>query len=384
MTMRRNHNRRDFLKRVLVAGSLFGLAGRVFGGDVSIEQEIGNRTNFWRNLAQVHTLMFDEKKKEYSFKELLHDENRENCFYLYDDDTVEELRFDEELGIYVFNGGTERRRKIKAGENLSKGLGKIKISRELSLEAKKRAEDMSSENKLSHESAITPEIISHVNHPSYRIVDDHMATYYHRLPLVMFGLTEIGVGIATDKINRGHVYTAINFDLVKARSSYRGFHVVSLPGDNQIEVPTSFYEGGENPNPMPEDTDRRAGFPITVCFNSQNGMGRKIENLIWTVNGESGYKEKIWIPERRFSIGGEDLGVMTQSPTLEGTEYEVAIRADVYYVKGPVKKNFDGRWMKDGKLVEPFKYAYRFKFKTMGTRLEKPLGNLKPGYSRGK
>lgn len=93
-------------------------------------------------------------------------------------------------------------------------------------------------------------------------VDAWMATLYHRVPILEPHLERVGFACA--RARRQGWVTLLN--LKAGTSGGDRPHAVFYPADNQRDVPLNFPNGGEIPNPIPEDKTGRAGYPITAFF----------------------------------------------------------------------------------------------------------------------
>ena len=93
-------------------------------------------------------------------------------------------------------------------------------------------------------------------------VDAWMATLYHRVAMLEPNLERIGFACVRGR-RQGWV-TVLNVSAGRAKGP-RPFPVY-YPAGNQIDVPLSFPESGETPNPIPEDKTRKAGYPITASY----------------------------------------------------------------------------------------------------------------------
>lgn len=92
-------------------------------------------------------------------------------------------------------------------------------------------------------------------------VDSWLATLYHRVPVLEPNLRKVGFACARGR--RQAWVTVMN--ITSGRDKGRP-HAVFYPAPDQTGVPLHFPNGGETPNPIPEDTDGRAGYPITAFF----------------------------------------------------------------------------------------------------------------------
>jgi hypothetical protein len=93
-----------------------------------------------------------------------------------------------------------------------------------------------------------------------KAVDGWMASLFHRVPILHPHLKTVGIG--AEKGGQWGWVTLL--DVMSGRVAGRTAGPVAWPVDKQTDVPLAF--GGEIPNPIPEDKDGKAGYPITVTF----------------------------------------------------------------------------------------------------------------------
>ncbi|KAF0243707.1 MAG: hypothetical protein FD180_3123 [Planctomycetota bacterium] len=98
-----------------------------------------------------------------------------------------------------------------------------------------------------------------------RAVDGWMASLFHRTPLLEPSLAKIGFG-AVENGERGWfvVVDVMGGKGGGKKPAGKGVQPVVYPKDKQKDVPLAF--GGEVPDPIPEDRDDHAGYPITAQF----------------------------------------------------------------------------------------------------------------------
>ncbi|MEQ8983098.1 MAG: CAP domain-containing protein [Deltaproteobacteria bacterium] len=102
------------------------------------------------------------------------------------------------------------------------------------------------------------------------VVDQWMASFFHRVPLVHPGLERVGVGFAE---RGGQRIFVVDVEPEAAAS-----RVVVVPADAARDVPIAFA-GPELPNPIPNDADGAGGYPITVTFPPTTKVGGVVAKL---------------------------------------------------------------------------------------------------------
>lgn len=102
------------------------------------------------------------------------------------------------------------------------------------------------------------------------VVDQWMASFFHRVPLVHPELRRVGVGFA----ERG----AQRIFVVDIEPEAPASRVVVVPADGARDVPIAFA-GPELPNPIPNDADGAGGYPITVTFPPKAKVGGVVATL---------------------------------------------------------------------------------------------------------
>ncbi|MEK6809165.1 MAG: CAP domain-containing protein [Nanoarchaeota archaeon] len=152
----------------------------------------------------------------------------------------------------------------------------------------------------------------------------HMATPLHRLPLLTWEVDNIGIGYA--KLD-DTLASVISFHYrVMMNKAKMNKDPVIFPYPNQKDVPLA-YAGGERPDPISEDNDKKAGFPITVTWyggNPPRNLTAQLKNL------KTGKLVDSWISTPDYPLVKNDwanLGVyvMAKDPLLPRTGYEVTL-----------------------------------------------------------
>jgi uncharacterized protein YkwD len=143
-------------------------------------------------------------------------------------------------------------------------------------------------------------------------VDWLTSTLFARMALLHPDLKRIGLGAANDKMGRSFTVIDIN------RGRGLGQPLL-VPADQQKDVPLA-YAHPDLPDPIPEDKDRKAGFPITVTFWSDVSVKR----VTATLKDSASQEVEVWLstPEKPAGpaplqrnticlIGKEPLQAMT-------------------------------------------------------------------------
>lgn len=110
-------------------------------------------------------------------------------------------------------------------------------------------------------------------------VDAWMGTLYHRVPILAPNLKSIGFGCATGQ--RQGWATVMN---VQSGRDQTPVGPIFYPVPDQKNVPLAFPITGEEPNPIPDDPDRRAGYSITAIL-PRNTPLQKATGKLTTADG---------------------------------------------------------------------------------------------------
>ena len=159
-------------------------------------------------------------------------------------------------------------------------------------------------------------------------VESWMATLYHRVPILEPNLRTIGFGCARGR--RFGWVTVLN--VVTGRDKSPRPHAVFYPVPDQTDVPLNFPNGGEEPNPIPDDKDGRAGYPITAFFprgatpteatgKLTNPAGNEIP--VWFSSGEKIANPKY--PNHQ----GDTICLIAKDPLAANTTYHVHLQGQV-------------------------------------------------------
>jgi uncharacterized protein YkwD len=150
-----------------------------------------------------------------------------------------------------------------------------------------------------------------------------MATLYHRVPLLDPTLERIGLGHAR---STGVGWVSV-LDVRRGKQGKRE-RTVTFPANGQQGVRLAFA-APEEPNPIPDDRDGRAGYPITVTF----APGEVPEKLAATLTDADGKDVEAWVstPGRpanpRFApFQGTTVCLIAKDPLRSGTMYRVRLQ----------------------------------------------------------
>jgi uncharacterized protein YkwD len=156
-------------------------------------------------------------------------------------------------------------------------------------------------------------------------VDSWMATLYHRVPILEPHLQTIGFGCARGR-RQGWI-TVLN--VTHGRASSARPAAIFFPAPDQIDVPLSFPNGGEEPNPIPEDKDGRAGYPITAFFPIREPLleasGRLADSKGAPIRCWVSTPEKLANPDFK-AHQGNTVCLIPQGPLAANTTYQVHLQ----------------------------------------------------------
>jgi uncharacterized protein YkwD len=156
------------------------------------------------------------------------------------------------------------------------------------------------------------------------VIDQWMATLYHRTFLLDPELKRVGLGHARD--SRNHWISVLDL------SSGRGDERVRIyPVEDQKDIPLA-YPGREVPDPTPEtkNIDQPGGFPITVTF----APGLPVKEVTASLRYGDRHDVAIWLstPEKpAFTPGHQHntVCVIAREPLRPATTYTVSVSARV-------------------------------------------------------
>src|SRR5581483_11216516 len=159
-------------------------------------------------------------------------------------------------------------------------------------------------------------------------LDAWMATFYHRVPILDPQLRTIGFGCARGR-KLGWI-AVLNVGTGRDRAARP--EPVFYPVPDQKDVPLSFPAGGEEPNPIPEDTDGKAGYPITATFPDRTAPAR----AKGTLTDDQGRAVPCWFssPEQPANPQyprhqGTTVCLIPKDPLAPGTTYQVRLQGEM-------------------------------------------------------
>jgi uncharacterized protein YkwD len=146
-----------------------------------------------------------------------------------------------------------------------------------------------------------------------------MSTLFHRLPLLDPNLRRIG--FAADRgENSGWV---VVMDVSRGKGSDRP---VLFPAAGQKDVPVA-YHAGERPDPIPQSTDRKAGYPVTVRFPPTVSV-RDVRARLADADGRG---VPVWVstPEKTVDrdLQRNSVCLIAKQPLRAGSTYTVTVSA---------------------------------------------------------
>ncbi|MSU78778.1 MAG: DUF4339 domain-containing protein [Gemmataceae bacterium] len=159
-------------------------------------------------------------------------------------------------------------------------------------------------------------------------VDAWMATLYHRVPILEPNLRTIGFGCARGR-RQGWV-TVLN--VVTGRDRAVRPNAVYYPAPDQTGVPLNFPNGGEEPNPIPDDKDGKAGYPITAFFPETSPL----KNASATLSNAKGESVACWFSNAEKPANpkfpkhqGNTICLVPHDPLSARTMYHVDMKGQL-------------------------------------------------------
>jgi uncharacterized protein YkwD len=153
-------------------------------------------------------------------------------------------------------------------------------------------------------------------------LDVWMATLFFRLYLLNPEIRRIGLGLARHP-QRGWICV---LDVYRGRGSDE---IVIYPIDGQTHVPVAF-PGHESPNPIPEATVDRAGYPVTVTFP----RSFSVKNAVAVLKDASGREVDAWVstpekPAYKTEYQANTVCLFAKEVLRPTTAYAVKVTATV-------------------------------------------------------
>jgi hypothetical protein len=156
------------------------------------------------------------------------------------------------------------------------------------------------------------------------VADRWMASLFHRLPLIDPTLSRVGIAYVEGGKFGGYAVV----DSLSGRTGKWAGPVV-YPADKQTDVPLEFQH--ENPDPIPESKDKKAGYPVTVGFPREVA----VRNAQAVLKDAAGKEVPVWVstPEKpaasqeRFQRNS--IALIAQAPLEPETKYSVTVSARV-------------------------------------------------------
>jgi uncharacterized protein YkwD len=163
------------------------------------------------------------------------------------------------------------------------------------------------------------------------LVDDWLATVFIRPLLLDPDLHRIGWGSVRDP--RGGWFAVL--DVSRGKGSQ---DVVIYPPDGQKDVPLA-YPGTELPDPIPQATQKRAGYPVTLTF-PRNATVRGVTARL----AKGGEEVPVWLstpekPAQHEPRQRNTICLIAKEPLEPDTAYTVTVKAQV----GGAAWSYEGR-----------------------------------------
>jgi hypothetical protein len=164
-----------------------------------------------------------------------------------------------------------------------------------------------------------------------KTVDYWMGTTFHRIPVLAPGLKSIGAGYA-----EGGRYKCVTLVDIFSDVGPADRDIVVYPGKGQKGVPVGFglmnerVKIIEHPDPMPQDTDKVAGYPITVMFT----RNQKVTCAAAVLKDAPGKRVPVWTYSPEHPAYDRDtqqntITIIPRDYLLPDTRYTVSVEAYV-------------------------------------------------------
>jgi uncharacterized protein YkwD len=157
-------------------------------------------------------------------------------------------------------------------------------------------------------------------------VDTWMATLYHRVPILEPNLKSVGFGCT--RVRRQRWVVVLNVHTGRDNRLPRP-QPVFYPAADQTGVPLHFPIFGEEPNPIPEDSTGRAGYPVTAFFPHDTPL--KSASAIFTDN--AGKEVPLWFSSLETPANpkfaknqGNTVCMIPKEPLRPNTTYRILLR----------------------------------------------------------
>jgi uncharacterized protein YkwD len=154
-----------------------------------------------------------------------------------------------------------------------------------------------------------------------RALDECIASLFQRASLLQPDLEKIGIGVSCP--NRDWYVVLDTKSKVTAESPVP---YALYPADKQAAVPLQYAPEGRNP--VPGDTDGRAGYPVTVTFRRFD----KIDRITATLKDSRGKEVPVWLVKPDSIPDFEHLrtiAMFSQDPLEKTTTYTASFEAEV-------------------------------------------------------
>ena len=154
-------------------------------------------------------------------------------------------------------------------------------------------------------------------------VEGWMGSLLHRIPLMQSRLRKVGYGSATG----GPAKVTVVLDALNGMGPGKDAPVVVYPADGQKDVSTDFSP--EIPDPIPESTDKKAGYPATAIF----AEGALVKDVKASLKDPAGSDVPFWLstPEKPAAADYQrnTVGIIPKAPLRPATAYTVTVAATV-------------------------------------------------------